>query len=205
MASEWIELSRWVVSLLIPAVSGLCGVWIGARLTDRREIQKRRYDFITRQLDEFYAPLLGLRTEIRARSELRVRISGAANDTWQKLCAERGPSRVEAQEKLLRDRGPQFSAIIDHDNKQLREALLPAYRKMADTFRDRLSLAEEETRQFYPILFEFIEIWDRFIAESLPGEVVLALGHGEEKLYPFYEHLKVTHDKLRTMLATGDV
>lgn len=37
---------------------------------------------------------------------------------------------------------------------------------------------------------EFVEIWDRFLADALPGEVVTKLGHAEEKLHVFYDHLE---------------
>ncbi|MGQ0663755.1 MAG: hypothetical protein ACT4P2_09240 [Pseudomonadota bacterium] len=101
------------------------------------------------------------------------------------------------------EHSPQFKAIIEYDNKQLRETLLPAYRQMAATFRDKLWLAEVETRDFYPRLIEFIEIWDRSIDESLPTEVLEALGHTEKKLHPFFEHLQATLDRLRGILADG--
>jgi hypothetical protein len=44
---------------------------------------------------------------------------------------------------------------------------------------------------------------DRFIVDTLPGEVVKAIGHSEETLYPFYEDLQNQHDKLRANLSEG--
>jgi hypothetical protein len=57
---------------LIAAASGLGGVFLSGQLTNQREQKKARTDFITRQLSEFYGRLVAIRTEIRARGELRL-------------------------------------------------------------------------------------------------------------------------------------
>ena len=62
---------------LISAAAGLGGVFLGGWLSDRREREKRRTAFVTRQLSEFYGPLVSMRTEIRSRGELRVKIENA--------------------------------------------------------------------------------------------------------------------------------
>jgi hypothetical protein len=65
---------------LISAAAGLGGVFLGGWLGDRREREKRRIDFITRQLSEFYGPLVSIRSEIRARGELRLKIGTAIDE-----------------------------------------------------------------------------------------------------------------------------
>jgi len=79
---------QWVFSVMLPALAGFAGVLVGAWLTARRERERRRYSFIQRQLQELYSPLLGLRLEIRLRSELRNRLSSVADTEWKRLCQE---------------------------------------------------------------------------------------------------------------------
>ena len=58
----------------ISAAAGLIGVALVGYLTNYLERKKTRREFITRQLLEFYGPLLSMRTEIRSRGELRVKM-----------------------------------------------------------------------------------------------------------------------------------
>ena len=196
---------RWGLSILVPAISGLGGVAIGAWLTARQGRRQRKYAFVEKQLREFYSPLLGIRLEIRMRSELRARIHSVANDQWKKLCAEAreagGPDQLR---KLSDDRFPEFKRLTEYDNRQLTEELLPAYRQMIDIFRKNLWLAEPETQRHFGKLVEFIDLWDRWIDKAIPLEVIEALQHGEESLYPFYEHLEQTHRELQGMIKSGE-
>jgi len=199
---QTVELMRWAISIGIPALSGLVGVVIGAWLTGRREQSQRRLAFVEKRLKDFYSPMLGLRNEIRMRGELRVQIHDAANAVWGELCADaRGV--VEALEELSRRRGPDFHKLIEYDNKQLEEELMPAYRRMGQLFRDNLWLADLDTRAHYQKLIEFVELWDRWLAKSIPWEVIERLGHSEESLKPFYDHLRQRHDALRARSEQG--
>ena len=202
--TEYLELGRWTFSIVIPALSGLVGVTIGAWLTSRRERTHRRHDFISQQLSNFYSPLLGLRTEIRMRSEFRVRVHETANAAWVELCEAARRVNTETLERLSRERFPEFDKILEFDNARFINELLPAYRRMVTVFRDNLWLAESETRDHFPNLLEFVEIWDRSVADSLPREVLTRLGHNEKALQPLYNNLQETHDALRSQLAAGD-
>lgn len=139
------------------------------------------------------------------RSELRVRIHDAADAVWRALVADRRRISDDAVGEFSRTRGPEFKQVIEYDNKQLQEELLPAYRSMANLFREQLWLADSDTRDHYQNLIEFIELWDRWLARSIPGEVLERLGHSEDKLKPFYEHLQRRHDDLRAKIETGKV
>lgn len=200
-----IELLRWAISIGVPALAGLAGVVIGTFLTGRRERNQRRLAFVEKQLKDFYSPMLGLRNEIRMRSELRVRISNTADDVWRELCERERQIDVEALSDLSDTRFPEFAKVIDYNNKQLQEELLPAYRQMAELFRKNLWLADLDTRAHYQHLIEFIDLWDRSLAKSIPGEVIQRLGHSEENLNPFYEHLARRHDDLRAKIEKGKV
>lgn len=196
-------LITWVVSIAVPALAGLVGVVIGAWLTGRRERRQRRLAFVETQLRDFYSPMLGLRNEIRMRSELRVQLYETADTVWRELCAQARERGVEDLGDLSSTRGPEFKKLIEYDNKQLQEDLLPAYRQMTTLFRERLWLADPDTRRYYQDLIQFVELWDRWLAKSIPAEVIERVGHAEEKLHPFYEHIYERHDSLRTRLEAG--
>ena len=66
-------------------------------------------------------------------------------------------------------------------------------------------LAEPETVEYFKELLEFIDIWDRWLARSMPVEVWKKLDHPEEKLKPFYNNLEETHKRLRKKLESGEV
>ncbi len=78
---------------------------------------------------------------------------------------------------------------------------MPYYRKMLSTFTENYWLAEPETCKFYSELSEFVELWERFLAESIPGEVIKKLKHSEEKLQPFYSELEKQLYQLRKELS----
>ncbi len=198
LQAESLDLSRWAISLAVPALAGLFGVWIGSLLASRREKKEQRLSFLARQLKELYSALLGIRTEIRMRSELRVKVHNAAGAIWPDLCEDaRNRGGIPALQELNEARWPEFERLIEYDNKQLFQELLPLYRRMLELFRTNYWLAEEDTRAFLPELVEFVEIWNRSEQKSLPAEVLERLGHNEEKLNSFYAHLQEKHDEIR--------
>jgi hypothetical protein len=117
-----LELMRWVISIGVPALSGLVGVIIGAWLTGRRERSQRRLAFVEKQLKDFYSPMLGLRNEIRMRGKLRVRIHDAADAVWKELCEQARQVSVEALERLSRTRGPDFTKLTTTTTSNLRKS-----------------------------------------------------------------------------------
>lgn len=187
---------------LAPLV-GLIGVLVGAWLTGRHQQTRLRYEFVSRQLGEFYSPLLGLRMEVWALSELRERIAGETDAAYRELLERASAGGPQAVEEFRQRRGEEFMRDIDYNNRQLKERLLPAYREMVRIFRENIMLAESETREYFAPLVEYVEIWDRHISGNLPTEVGQRLGHTEAVLHPFYTHLQDVHDKLRSRLAQG--
>ncbi|MBK5260320.1 MAG: hypothetical protein JJE51_12055 [Thermoanaerobaculia bacterium] len=152
----------------------------------RQIVAQRRSGFLERQLAEFYAPLAGIRKQIRAKSELRLRISNAAESAWHDICRSYGERIMHDHE----ERFAPFKKIIEYNNEQLKSDLVPMYREMLKIFTERYHLAEPETRDFYSEFLEFVEIWNRSLADALPGEVVEKLGHSEDRVKPFYDHLE---------------
>jgi hypothetical protein len=201
-----IELFRWGISVSVPVLSGLAGVLIGALLTKRRERLQRKHDFVSRQLKDFYSPLLGIRSEIKMLGELRLKIHDVADTTWRQLCDEaREAGGPTALREMRENRFPEFKRIIEYDNRQLAEELLPAYRRMVTIFRENMWLAETETRFYFNNLLEFVELWNRWLAETVPSEVIRAIKHDEDSLQSFYKHLEEKHDELQAKLSRGNV
>jgi hypothetical protein len=74
---------------------------------------------------------------------------------------------------------------------------------MVDLFRANFWLADPATREFYPEVLEFVDVWERLVDKSLPVEVLRRIDHTEEKLLPFYKHVADTHDVIQRKLKTG--
>ncbi|MBM9512414.1 hypothetical protein [Desulfogranum marinum] len=76
---------------------------------------------------------------------------------------------------------------------------------MLEIIQNNMWLAEKSTLKHFPKLIEFVDLWDRFLKDTLPGEVVQALGHSEKSLHPLYEDLQQRHDELRAKLSEGKI
>jgi hypothetical protein len=177
---------------IIPAAFGLVGVALGGYISaynQKRERERRRR---SDQLGEFYGPMLALRADVLAKSELRVKISGAASAAWWALMEDAGKGGVEHRREVREQRFPLFEKIIEYNNRELAEDILPTYRKMVELFRSKMHFAEFSTIEHFATLLEFVEIWNRWLDKSLPSEVLEQLNHSENKLYPFYEDLADT-------------
>jgi hypothetical protein len=188
----------------LPAISagaGLAGVLIGSWLTTRREREERRLRFTQQQLEEFYAPFCALREEIRAKGEVRVRVSKASAAEWAALF-EGVESPELKQEIEARNKG-QYESIVPYSDKQLADEQIPGYRRMLDLFREKLWLVERSTRIHYPTLVEFVEVWNRRVAGSLPASVAERMGRGEENLESLYEDTERHRDQLQRILKAG--
>ena len=71
---------NWVTLLGALGLGGILGSLVQNWLTDRRENAKQKLEYIERQLQEFYNPLRSLHKEIRAHSQLRVKLQQALDD-----------------------------------------------------------------------------------------------------------------------------
>ena len=117
---------------LISAASGLTGVGVGSYLTVLRDRRERRFQFLKAQLDEFYAPLVGMRREIRAKSEVRVRVHAATGEAWDPLLEGADQAATRQIEEF---HSAEFDSVVHYSNEQLRKELLPLYRRMVALFR----------------------------------------------------------------------
>lgn len=158
---------------IVPAGIAFASGLIGVRYGIRRLRQEKRLDFRREQLEKFYAPLAGMREHVVHMARLRQRVSDAAGLQWSEI-AQRHTGQLEWDHESEFE---PFGAIIDYENKQLTEDILPTYRDMLALFRDQYHLMEESTRQFYGELFDFTELWDRWLAGSIPSSVMERVNH----------------------------
>ena len=200
------EITKQIISIGIPVIAGLCGVFLGAWLNGIHAKKSRKHAYIENQLSKLYSPLLGIRKEIEMLSQLRNKIQDTASSTWKELCAEtREKGGAEALQKLNDEKYTEFGNIIEYDNKALQEHLLPLYKQMIFIFRKNMWLSEPETIIYFQKLLEFSDIWDRWLNKSLPIEVWEKLNHSEENLQKFYQHIEKTHSSLTEKMASGEV
>jgi hypothetical protein len=185
---------------IISAVSCLGGIFLWAWLSNRNEQRRQRRDFIEKQVRELYAPLLDIRQQVRALSELRVRT--LAEGVWQELCHEgRERGGPEALRRLSAERSTVFEAIVHDKNDQWKKEVLPCYKAMLQIFQEKMWLAEETTRERFQKLSVYVELWERGLNRTIPVEAVAWLNVREADLVPLYEELEQTFRNLRAKLA----
>ena len=184
--------TQTIITTCTPFLVGILGVYYGQRIY----IGQRRFNYKERQLNELYSPILGIIKEIQAKSMVRELINEKANEAWKESIKE-----WEASNKSLE--GPNikpYEEIINYNNAQLKEELVPGYKKIISLITENYSLADEETTKWYNVLFEFIEIWNRSLNNSLPIDVVRKLDHREAKHIEFYNHVENQEAKIKIEL-----
>jgi hypothetical protein len=186
------------LTYVIPAVTTIIAVWLGYRAALAQGRKEKQLEFVERQISEFYSPLVGCVNRVRAKANLSAEISRAADTAWRQI-ADRAPRDWVDHEERFQP----FKSLIDYGNRELREQVIPTYDKMEQIFSDNYWLAEPETRQWYPELIKFLDIWHRFLDRSIPVEVIEEVKHGEDRLLPFYDHLPKELDRLRNKLIEG--
>ena len=199
MLLEWTQFANPLIS----AASGLIGVAVGAWMTGRHQASERRYRYLLQQLTEFYSPMLGMREQIRIKSEIRLKISNAAGTAWPELVADAQEAGLDAVQELQEKRWPGFERIIEYENRQFEQETLPLYRQMLQLFTAKSHPAEASTRSHHSQLIEFVEIWDRWLGAALPPEVLKRLEHDEERLQPLYQDLAAHFERLQARLRHG--
>lgn len=190
MPEQIIETIKFIVSVLAPVLAGYIGVRYGLK---EIKVQKS-LDFIEKQLNQFYSPLLGIHKEIWAISEVRTKLSQTGDEVWKDKC------RTDEHDSML----DLLDKEISYNGEQFSKEMLPQYNKMLLIFKNNFWLAEPETREHYYTLVEYVELWNRYEKDSLNLDVAQKIGHTEEKLKPFYQELEIRNDILRAKLSQKD-
>lgn len=199
MGKEYMEQLNNLIDLLkitLPSLFTLLAGYFGYRYGIRQMRSQKRLEFVERQLREFYSPMIGCLKKIKAKSELRFEISKASDPAWRKICDEH-PKPFIDHEKYFEP----FKKSIMNDNKQLREELIPLYDEMVSIFTKSFWLANSATREWYSELSRFVDLWHRWLEESIPAEVIQEMDHTEERLKPFYQDLENQLEKLQKELS----
>ena len=156
---------EWATAI-IPACAALAGAGLVGWLAACRERAARRHAILREQLEKFYSPMVALRARIRAKSETRVRIHNAADEEWRRQVArDLGDNQLRELEDSME---PQLEKLIEEDARRLREELLPLYREMVDLFTRSMWLAEPSTRTQFALLVDHVEVFERFLAGTIP-------------------------------------
>jgi hypothetical protein len=190
-----------LLPVLMAPVFGLIGVILGAWLTGRHQRDERRLAVVRERLEKFYSPMVALRARIKAKSETRVKVHSAADAQWRYEVERRSGPELVNELRQFEEGSPEYDQLVEDDNRRFREELLPLYRTMLECFTKHMWLAEPATRAEYPVLVEYIDIWERALA-GLPKGVARRLDHREERLHPLYADLEKQFEHLRDMLKT---
>ena len=187
-----------IASPLIAACAGLAGVALGGAITIWSQTKERRQARIREKLDKFYSPLLGIRKQILAKSEVRKKVHHCGEVEWPALFV--GITSPEEKARITKERWPAFEAMMQYSEGQLKKELVPLYNQMVLYFTTNMQFAEDATREHFGALVEFTELWNRNLQSPMPPEVVLCLKHDEKTLYPFYDDLEAQFRMLRKKL-----
>ena len=66
---------------------------------------------------------------------------------------------------------------LQDENETFKEVLMPRYREMINVFREKMWLADPQTRTFFRDLVEFVDVWDKILVNKLPSSFAPAIGH----------------------------
>lgn len=113
-----------------------------SELQKTRDQEIRHLEFIQRQLEEFYVPMIGCWQRIQTLGELRVEINKASEVAWMKLC-ERQPKPFLDSEKYHEP----YQKTIEYQNQQSRDVIMPLYDEMKSVFTKKYWLAESSTKK----------------------------------------------------------
>jgi hypothetical protein len=180
------------------AGSGLVGVLVGGWLVGKHQKQERQNARRSQQCMEFYAPLRAMWAEVRAKTQLRLKVHATAQALWPEKF--QGVEDPGVKISIDQQQTPKYEEILDYSNEQLEKDIIPLYRKMLGHFSAHMGLAEQSTLEHYAAFVEFVEIWNRYLRGSLPLEVANKLNHSEASLYPLYEDIQQNFNRLRTEL-----
>jgi hypothetical protein len=113
---------------LITAIAGIGGVLVGGLITFYIQLTDRRLARIREKLDQFYAPMVALRSEIKAKSETRLKLHGIAQRTWEEQLGYLTNPSDKAE--FTKERWPSYEKIFRYSEEQLKTELIPLYRKI---------------------------------------------------------------------------
>ncbi len=136
LQSQLIELFKIAAPASIAVFGTLAGGFVAHRYVNVQARTTKSIEFVERRIREFYSPMVGCFKKIRALSGLSNEISEAGNVAWQKIC-ESQPKPFLNHDQYFEP----FKAVIEYDNNQLYEQILPTYDQMVEIFTQNYWLA----------------------------------------------------------------
>jgi len=167
-------------------------------MTARNQKIERRNAQLEEQLKSFYSPLIGMKSEVRARVALRRKVHDVAAAEWQKLF--KGVDDPSQRKAIEDAKWPAYERLHADTETRVRDELIPVYNRALSHFSTNMWLAEESTREHYSALTEYVELWNRHLRGAIPPEVVRAIDSGEVALEPLYADLTDNFDRLTRQL-----
>lgn len=190
--NQLINLAKITLPPLLTLLSGYLGFWYG-----RGQFKnQKKLEFVERQIREFYSPMLGYVKQKRAKSDLRYEIDQVSNSAWEKI-VKRQPETFPDHDEHFEP----FEKAMRYDIEQFRDELIPLYDKMVTIFTENYWLAEPETTEWYSELLRFVDLWHRWLDQTIPAEVIKEMKNTETRLMPFYENLEATLENLKKKLV----
>jgi hypothetical protein len=183
--------------IIIPAAAALLGVFVGGMITSHNQRKEREHRWFREQLG-FYGRLLGMRMEILAKSEVRVRIRNLSQKAYTQELNQAG---IDPEAKrLVSEKWEKYQKGLEYDNQQLTEELVPLYREILVLWNKNMALIESSTQKHYAAFVEYVEVWNRGLKDALVRDVIWEIEHDEKKLYPLYEDIERQVKRLREKL-----
>ena len=128
--------------------------------------------------------MLGYRERLKARGELRLKVRTVAGSEWARLAEQTHETGMEAIHELQEKRCRSFRESSNTTTSSLRSRTFPCTVRCSTCLPRRCTLPNPSTRAHLLALVEFIGLWERFLTDNLPHEVVSRIGADEENLKP---------------------
>jgi len=180
--TQEMEIIHLGITVMATGGSGFIGIILGGWLVAWQRKVARKRQFLEKQLQDFYSPLLAIHDEITVfQNPLATGVGFSARDDD--------------------DQESDYPKVPDEDEKDIvAQQLLPAYERMLEVFRDNMWVVDDETRKFYPGLFRFVHHWRRVVKNALPENPLTAWQHSEKELQDFFNNLQQHQHRMRKRL-----
>ena len=185
--------------VVVSGAAGLLGVYVGGFVAQRNEARRRRLEFITKQLTDFYGPLVGLKADIEARAYREGFVSAAAAAMWEARLLD--VSDPVKRESILAAKSAEIEGLQGRYFAAQRDEVLPMYREMKRIFSEGMWLADSSTTPFYRDLCDHIDSLDQLLNLRLAYETLLLVGPQDFKLNKFYLHLDAIVESLKSEIG----
>jgi len=197
---------KFIPSGIIQAGFSILGIlfscYLGYRYGLKKSEQQKRIEFIEKQVCELYSPMVGIYKDLHAKSKIVNKINNISDGEWRKLVKDMSPEVFRNSTDVTNWREKRDIGI-EYNNNQLRNYIIPAYKKMQDILHNKIWLAEPDTLKWFETFNHFIDIWDRYLADYLQPEVLEKVMVSEIELQSFFEELENRLNFLRDKLKRG--